>query len=205
MTRNEFMDNPPSDIGELMSFCYENDLNACDDIIPDENLDTFVEDDVREFLRNDYWYNLWPLLRDIPTGYCWYLRTGMLEYCDAEEDLDTYIEYAVNEMDRYSKWDTDPDDEEEEEEYAEEDEEDDTDDEPADEECFCAFSVDVFIGDSASSVTAVRQKGEELARKKEEADREYRTFVIKAEADEKKREEEAFSENRAAFETLILR
>ena len=63
----------------------------------------------------------------------------------------------------------------------------------------------MFIRDSAPSVAVVRQKEEELAKKKEEAYREYKTLVIKAEEDAKKREDEAFSENRAAFETLILR
>lgn len=203
MTRDEFVNNPPETISDLIDFCEEYELNACEDIISDSSLDDFVEDDVREFLRHDYWYNLWPLLRDIPTGYSWYVRSGQLEYYDAEEDVDTYVEYTIGEMDRRDLWD-DEQDEDDGEEY-EEDEEEDEAEAREEEECFCAFSVDVFIGDSASSVTAVRQKGEELARKKEEADREYRTFVIKAEADEKKREEEAFSENRAAFETLILR
>ena len=203
MTRDEFVNNPPETISDLIDFCEEYELSACEDIISDSSLDDFVEDDVREFLRHDYWYNLWPLLRDIPTGYSWYVRSGQLEYCDAEEDIDTYVEYTIDEMDRRGLWD-DEQDEDDGEEY-EEDEEEDGAEAHEEEECFCAFSVDVFIRDSAPSVAVVRQKEEELAKKKEEAYREYKTLVIKAEEDAKKREDEAFSENRAAFETLILR
>ncbi len=83
MTRREFEEDV-SYFGELLSFCWEYNIDVMDDVVSDDERD----DEILEYIR-DYdgsWTNLRDYLADIPTGYDYYRRTGYIEY----ENLDDY-------------------------------------------------------------------------------------------------------------------
>lgn len=140
MTRSEFIEEVCS-FYDLKDFCDNEGLSHTDDYVDRDDLDGWVDDDVRNCGWD--WKDIRYALNDMPEDADFYLRSGYLEYqgCDAE-DFENLKGDVLEYCDRYDRWD--------EEEYDEEEEEDYVDDEyvyeePKVEDPNAGVSVDEFL------------------------------------------------------------
>ena len=107
MTRQQFIDEM-YDIGDLVSFCADRDLDFCDDIIDEDSRDYQIDDyKLAEWARDNDWETVYRILDEIPTGYNYYRYD---EYSDSWEgltdsDFDDLKEDILEWMDRYEEWD----------------------------------------------------------------------------------------------------
>lgn len=113
MTRQEFIDEI-CDFADLISFCCNEDLETCDEVYSADRLDEYIAEEVTDYLRNNYWYELRDALYDIPTGHDYYIRTDWMEFRGAyDDDFDEYKENVLDIMDDGGYWDEDDEEEEE--------------------------------------------------------------------------------------------
>lgn len=112
MTRQEFIDEI-CDFGDLISFCYDEDLETCDEVYSADRLDEYIAEEVTDYLRNNYWFDLRDALYDIPSGYDYYIRTDWMEFSGADDDdFYEYKESVLDIMDDGDYWDEDDEEEE---------------------------------------------------------------------------------------------
>lgn len=97
MTRQEF--EQICNWSDLLDFCREHDLSACEQIILGDDLDNSVDDDIPEALHRDYWYDIRDRLQRIEEGYPAYRYYDVLCYECLNDmgDFDYYKEMAANE------------------------------------------------------------------------------------------------------------
>ena len=90
MTRNDFL-NDVTEWWELLDFCSDEGCNICEDIIDSDQLDEYVEEDIRD--TNYSWRDIRDSLSEIPTGYGYYRMNGSFDYDGMDEnDFDSYKE-----------------------------------------------------------------------------------------------------------------
>lgn len=93
MTRTEFEENVVS-FGDLVDFCYDNNLEVMEDVISDDQLDDDVNEDLQ--YHNGSWQDLRDRLDEIPQGYDWYRRDGFLDFCPLDDyDFERYREDVI--------------------------------------------------------------------------------------------------------------
>lgn len=148
MYRNEFIENI-TDWAELLSFCQENDLDACRDIYPDSTVEEEIEDDIAS--RECDWRELRDALDDISVDGYYYLRRGWLDYVCVDDEFEDYKRDVLSECDDWEGfWEVEEIAEDEEEEdwfdlFSEEEPEE----EPEPEEELPDFSVLLSICESS--------------------------------------------------------
>ena len=161
MTRAEFFDNVTT-WSELKDFCYDERCDILEDIYDEDGRDSYINDCLMDWARNDTWPELLARLEDIPTGYEAYrYNYGEWEGLDGA-DFRAIRDEVAEWVDEYSVWD----DDEEEEAVDEEDapvEYVDQDDETPIEDEDCSFD-ELFV----AGVVCV-QSIEAAARAEEEA------------------------------------
>ena len=88
MTRNDFLNNV-TEWWELLDFCSDEGCYICEDIIDSDQLDEYVEEDIRD--TNYSWRDIRDSLSEIPTGYGYYRMNGSFDYDGMDEnDFDSY-------------------------------------------------------------------------------------------------------------------
>ncbi len=113
MTRQEFIDNVCA-FSDLIQFCYDEDLDICDEIYSEDRLDEYLREEIPEYLDDHDWVDLKYTLEDIPSDYEYYIRNGWMEFSAADDsDFDEYKENVLDEMDDNDYWDEDDEEEEE--------------------------------------------------------------------------------------------
>lgn len=125
MTRQEFIEDV-NDFWDLKEFCYENNLDTCDNIYDAESYNDFINECVIDWARQDNWWELLQRLADLPRNYDWYYCG---DYDWEEADFQDFKDEVLDEMDRYGDWDEE-EEEEEDEEFDFEDSQQEDDDEP---------------------------------------------------------------------------
>lgn len=109
MTRNDFL-NDVTEWWELLDFCSDEGCNICEDIIDSDQLDEYVEEDIRD--TNYSWRDIRDSLSEIPTGYGYYRMNGSFDYDGMDEnDFDSYKEDVLEWGDNNGVWEDEPDDE----------------------------------------------------------------------------------------------
>ena len=109
MTRNDFL-NDVTEWWELLDFCSDEGCNICEDIIDSDQLDEYVEEDIRD--TNYSWRDIRDSLSEIPTGYGYYRMNGSFDYDGMDEnDFDSYKEDVLEWGDNNGVWEDEPDEE----------------------------------------------------------------------------------------------
>lgn len=118
MTRSEFIEGVDW-FDELISFCRDYNLDACSDILHEDDLDEKVCDDIREALSHEYWYDIRRYLNSLETGWSWYRDDGYLDYVGLDEDsFQDYKDAALEEADGLDIWEPEDDEVDDESESA---------------------------------------------------------------------------------------
>lgn len=89
MTRSEFI-NGVTTWRELLDFCYENDCNICDSIIPHDELGDYISDDLHNYAYEFDWREISAWLDNIYTSSLYYYHSGCFEYEPADTAFDDY-------------------------------------------------------------------------------------------------------------------
>lgn len=114
MTRQEFIDDICT-WGDLISFCYDEDCDICEDIYSEDSRDDHINEHLVEWARENDWEELCGKLNDIPDGYDYYYLDDYGEFHGADDGMfDDYKDEVLEWMDNGGWW------EDEEEEYYEE-------------------------------------------------------------------------------------
>lgn len=118
MTRNQFIEEV-NNFGDLVQYVCDTGNDPADyanRIISEDDYDSYVEDDIRDFLANDYWHRgLADYLYELPTDYEWYYRDGLLEYKGLSYgDFEEYKDEVIGFCDDNDYWDEEDEDEDEE-------------------------------------------------------------------------------------------
>lgn len=109
MTRNDFL-NDVTEWWELLDFCSDEGCYICEDIIDSDQLDEYVEEDIRD--TNYSWRGIRDSLSEIPTGYGYYRMNGSFDYDGMDEnDFDSYKEDVLEWGDNNGVWEDEPDEE----------------------------------------------------------------------------------------------
>lgn len=111
MTRNYFLDCVTT-WGELIDLCNEEGCYICSDIIDDETLDEWVDENIHD--SDISWRELAGYLNDIPTGYCYYRCNGSFDYDGMDDgDFESYKDDVCDWMDDHDRWEPEEDEEDE--------------------------------------------------------------------------------------------
>ena len=110
MTRAEFINNITT-IDQLVDFCREEDLDACEDIYDPAQRDDYIYDTITEM----NWKDIITYLEGMPDGYDWYEvdNFGGFRPLNAA-DFERYKQKVLNEADNYGDVWEDQEEEEEE-------------------------------------------------------------------------------------------
>ena len=107
MTRNDFLNNV-TEWWELLDFCSDEGCYICEDIIDSDQLDEYVEEDIRD--TNYSWRDIRDSLSEIPTGYGYYRMNGSFDYDGMDEnDFDSYKDDVLEWGDNNGVWEDEPD------------------------------------------------------------------------------------------------
>lgn len=118
MTRGEFIENVQC-WSDLLSFCYDEGCDYCEDIYTEDSKDEYFNDDIVEMARYaDNWQDLYRQLDDIPTGYDYYINDDGWRGAD-DDDFEEYKSDVLQWADDEEVWDEEDDEDEDvlEEEY----------------------------------------------------------------------------------------
>ena len=114
MTRQEFLDDVTT-FGDLLSFCWDNDCDICDDIYDQERMDDAIDERVAEMTRSDGWRNIYSFLDNVPYGDDYYRYDEYDDWVPLDEsDFDDYQQEVLEWMDDQGYWDEEYDEDEEE-------------------------------------------------------------------------------------------
>lgn len=172
MTRTEFLENIET-FGELKDFCYDEDCSLLEDVYDEEGMDSFVNECLMDWARNDTWQELYSRLDDIPTGYDWYrYEYGDWEVLDGE-DFEDYKNDVLEWGDENDIWDAEDDEYDDDDNFESEPEEDEP--APEDED----FSVCDLIGMCVVAMGAIQSEGARRAQEEEEEFRRLYPKVLK--------------------------
>ena len=149
MTRTEFIERV-NDFDSLIQFCYDNQLDFCDDVHDKESAYLMINEMVRDMVDNG---ENWESIRNFVCGIepdCDYYIYDEGGFVDADAMYDIYWGDVLNYMSGHGLWDEEEDDDEyddedDEEEYDEEDYWSDEYAPAADEEDFEEISEDDFL------------------------------------------------------------
>ena len=123
MTRSEFTENWESGIWgnwDVIDVMRNENYDDADEIIAGDDYDSCVEEDIRDFLSNRFWYDMDLSMLPRPGG-DWYRRNACLDYDWLEdEDIDDIVNGFIDWMDSGEYWEDEPEEEEEEPEEPEE-------------------------------------------------------------------------------------
>ena len=120
MKRSEFL-NDVDCVGELLSFCWQNNCDVMENVIDDDTRDEYINDSLVDLAREYNWQDLYRILSDYDdySGYSYYYYDdGYGEYRplsenDFEEWRDEVLRWADDQGDF---WDPEDDEEDEEDE-----------------------------------------------------------------------------------------
>lgn len=168
MTRQEFIDEVTM-WSELIDFCYNENINFCNDVYSEDEKDDYFNNELVEMARKaDDWRDLQSRLEDIPDGCYYYINDDYGGFRGADDDdFDDHKDDILEYMDDNEYWD-----DEEEEEVEEEpapDDEDPEDEEPVEEE---DVSIAELFATCNSKLQKIDADTEAAARAAEEEDEE---------------------------------
>lgn len=113
MTRQEFIDDICT-WSDLISFCYDEDCDICEDIYSEDSRDDYINEHLVEWAQDYSWEDLYSKLDEIPDGYDYYRLDNYGDFeCADDEMFDDYKDEVLEWMDNGGWWE----DEEEEEYY----------------------------------------------------------------------------------------
>ena len=114
MRRQDFIDNVTT-WSELISFCYDEDCDVCEDIYSEEARDEDVDNNLVERARNHTWQELLDILEDIPTGGSYYYSDDWGDWHEADDDMfEDRKQDVIDWMDDNDYWDEEEDEDDEE-------------------------------------------------------------------------------------------
>ena len=89
MTRNEFI-NDIDTWWDLIDFCREEDCDVCEDVISDDDLSDYIEEDIENAAHDGMsWQEIRDRLNDLDTSYDYYVNDGYMIYNGLDnEDAD---------------------------------------------------------------------------------------------------------------------
>ncbi len=102
MTRQEFIDNVNS-FQELIEFCYDKQLDICDDVIDGVDLHEYIMQIIRQDF--DTWQGIRDFLSDIPTDGEYYAIDGYGDIICVDDIFDDYKADVIRTMDQSGAWD----------------------------------------------------------------------------------------------------
>ena len=112
MTKQEFIDTI-GNFDELCEFCrVEHLADSLDwyyDIYDYYGVRGQIEEDIKEALNSNYWYDIRDMLNDIPENGDWFKRLDTLVYICIDNDFNIYKDDVLQYMDRFRTWDEDED------------------------------------------------------------------------------------------------
>lgn len=113
MTRSEFINTVNEWLG-LISFCYDEECDICDEIYSEDYRDDYINEFLVERAADfESWRDLRNELVDIPTGYDYYKCNGLTDWEGLDNnDFDDYKQDVIDWMDDHDYWDEEDDDEE---------------------------------------------------------------------------------------------
>lgn len=173
MTRGEFIENVQC-WSDLLSFCYDEGCDYCEDIYTEDSKDEYFNDSIVEMARYaDNWQDLYRQLDDIPTGYNYYINDDDGWRGADDDDFEEYKSDVLQWADDGEIWDEEDDEDEEvsEEEY-ESDETLDVDDDIEALEEGCSLG-ELFT----SSATKLQTIEIEAERKREQEEQFFEQFI----------------------------
>lgn len=108
MTRNEFIDEVTT-WGELIEFCYEKNLDCCEDVYTETQKDDWFNEEVVNYARSAQgWRDVLSWIEDIPCDGEYYIRDEYDDWREADEDdFDEYKDSVIETGDQYGIWDDD--------------------------------------------------------------------------------------------------
>lgn len=92
MTRQEFLDTYTT-LGDLITFCYDHNLHACDDLYDEYSIDEEIMHMVGDYTN---WVEARNFLDSIPT-YCDYYQIYDGQVYDADDMFEDYRRYVLDE------------------------------------------------------------------------------------------------------------
>ena len=111
MTRQEFIDDV-TDFYDLKNFCYTMDLNTCEDVFTQEELDDDVNHDLEDEVINTGWQDILDWLYHIPTGYDFCRKDGRFDFVPLDDtDFEAYKDDVLAAVDDFGGWDDEPEEE----------------------------------------------------------------------------------------------
>lgn len=157
MTRSYFLDNV-TEWSELIELCRDHDCNICEDIIDEDQLDEYVDYDIR---NSDYgWWEIRDYLSNISTSYSYYRCDGTFDYTGLDDaDFEDYKARVLEWMDDNDLWDDEEDEEDFDDEPEEESEE--PEEAPVEEE---DFSVSDLVSMCGIELVTIQQAAERRER-----------------------------------------
>lgn len=113
MRRQDFIDDITT-WSELLSFCYDEDCDICEDIYSEDDRDENIDSNsLVEWARNNTWQELYDILEEIPTGYDYYWEDDYGDWHGADDDLfEDRKQEVIEWMDDGGYWDEEYEDEE---------------------------------------------------------------------------------------------
>lgn len=98
MTRNEFI-NDIDTWWDLIDFCREEDCDVCEDVISDDDLSDYIEEDIENAAHDGMsWQEIRDRLNDLDTSYDYYVNDGYMIYNGLDND-DDFEEFKSNVLD----------------------------------------------------------------------------------------------------------
>lgn len=112
MTREQFYDQI-EDFEDLIEFCDDYDCHECEDVVRDRDLSDMIDDDIRDALAYNMWYEIRDALAGICTdGFDYFRRGGSLDYTGLDDyDFEEYKTSVAEWAERNDIFDEDDEDE----------------------------------------------------------------------------------------------
>jgi hypothetical protein len=113
MTRSEFIQNIET-LSDLFEFCNDNDITEITEgVYSDDELQSYIADEARDYIREYGWVDLRDALDNIPCGYDFYRNTGYMQFDTIDGDeFDGLKEETLRLCDEnYDIWDEEDEDE----------------------------------------------------------------------------------------------
>lgn len=111
MTRQEFIDDVTTWY-ELIEFCYDENLDYCENIYDEESYDDKINSKLAERAGYDSWQDIYDWLNSLPNGYEYYIVDEDEEwYAAGDDDFDRIKGEVLEYMDDNDCWDEDEEEE----------------------------------------------------------------------------------------------
>lgn len=142
MTREQFYDQI-EDFEDLIEFCDDYDCHECEDVVRDRDLSDMIDDDIRDALTYDMWYEIRDALAGIcADGFDYFRKGGVFDYTGLDDyDFEEYKAEVAEWAERNDIFDEGDEDERDDEEQPVESVDEQDDEELCDEVSFEEFSA----------------------------------------------------------------